>query len=188
MHKLSVLSTINKPLNLFKPLNPTCNHYKQLSMQESFIEEFLSHVAPQQRGCAANITEPFCRVQCGKYSCYGCGCRSMRQAKKLKRLKSILVSKTYCIFFTYTYLLTNLLAVTANAVVLLSKPREKRKNKKSSYFQNFLLMRWVRTQPHGTLRSLGCLSANQRLRSIFVKSSAKSMSEISDEESCNNLQ
>ena len=143
-------------------------------MQESFIEEFLSHVVPQQRGCAANITEPFCRVQCGKYSCYGCGCRSMRQAKKLKRLKSILVSKTYCIFFylhLLTYLLTNLLAMTANAVVLLSKPREKRKNKKSSNFQNFLLMRWVRTQPHGKLRSLGCLSANQRLRSIFVKGS-----------------
>ena len=87
----------------------------------------------------------------------------MRQAKKLKRLKSILVSKTYCIFFylhLLTYLLTNLLAMTANAVVLLSKPREKRKKKKSSNFQNFLLMRWMRTQPHGTLRSLGCLSAN----------------------------
>ena len=80
----------------------------------------------------------------------------MRQAKKLKRLKSILVSKTYYIFFllTLTYLLTYLLVMTANAVDLLSKPREKRKN------QNFLLMRWVRTQPHGTLRSLGCLSAN----------------------------
>ena len=30
-------------------------------------------------------------------------------AKKLKRFKSILVSKTYYIFFTYTYLLTYLL-------------------------------------------------------------------------------
>ena len=130
-------------------------------MQESFIEEFLSHVVPQQRGCAANITEPFCRVQCGKYSCYGCGCRSRRQAKNLKRLKSIF----------HLHLLTYLLAMTANAVVPLSNPREKRKNKESSNFENFLLMRWVRKQPHGTLRSSGCLSANQRLRSIFVKSS-----------------
>ena len=58
----------------------------------------------------------------------------MRQAKKLKRLKSILVSKTYYIFFylrLLTYLLTYLLVMTANAVVLLSKPREKRKNNKT---------------------------------------------------------
>ena len=55
----------------------------------------------------------------------------MRQAKKLKRLKSILVSKTYYIFLylrLLTYLLTYLLVMTANAVDLLSKPREKRKN------------------------------------------------------------
>ena len=54
----------------------------------------------------------------------------MRQAKKLKRLKSILVSKTYYIFF-YLHLLTYSLVMTANAVVLLSKPREKLKNNKT---------------------------------------------------------